>query len=91
MLHPSTNLLLAVLVHRCNPDITGDPTEVAPGVTRQSIRAGTQEDLVQRREQDRIVENHGSEWQRVESSIMSSKGNIAFVFMRRKAWLVSFI
>ena len=41
MLHPSTNLLLAVLVHRCNPDITGDPTELAPGQTRQSIRAGT--------------------------------------------------
>ena len=73
MLHSSTNLLLAVLVHRCNPDITGDPTEVAPGVTRQSIRAGTREDLVERRERDRIVENHGSERQRVESSIMSSK------------------
>ena len=31
MLHPSTNLLLAVLVHRCDPDITGDPTDLALG------------------------------------------------------------
>ncbi len=69
----TTNLLLAVLVHRCNPDITGDPTEVAPGETRQSICASTCEDIVQRRERDRIVENHGSERQCVETSMMNSK------------------
>jgi hypothetical protein len=73
MLHPSTNLLLAVLVHRCNPDITGDPTEVALGETRQSIHASTCEEIFQRRERDRIVKNHGSERQRVETLMMNSK------------------
>jgi hypothetical protein len=76
MLHPSTNLLLAVLVHRCNPDITGDPTELAPGQTRESIHAGTSADLAARRERDRIVENHGSECQRMESSMMNSKAQL---------------
>jgi hypothetical protein len=73
MLHPSTNLLLAVLVQRCHPDVTGDPTELAPGQTRESIRTSTSEDIAARRERDRIVENHGSERQHMESSMMNSK------------------
>ncbi len=48
MLHPSTNLLLAVLVHRCNPDVTGDPTELASGQSCESIRASTHEDIAAR-------------------------------------------
>jgi hypothetical protein len=76
MLHPSTNLLLAVLVHRCNPDITGDPAELAPGQARESIRTSTREDLAARRERDKIVENHGSERQLAEASMMKSKAQL---------------
>jgi hypothetical protein len=76
MLHPLTNLLLAVLVHRCNPDVTGDPTELAPGQTHKSFRAGTSKDIAGRRERDRIVEKHGSERQSVESSMMNSKAQL---------------
>jgi hypothetical protein len=76
MLHPSTNLLLAVLVHRCNKDVTGDPTELAPGQMCESICTSTSEDIAARRERDRIVENHGSERQRMESSMMNSKAQL---------------
>jgi hypothetical protein len=76
LLHPSTNLLLAVLVHRCNPDITGDPTELAPGPTREVIRAGTREDLFARREREKAAEHVGGDRQRVEMSMMTSKAQL---------------
>ncbi len=63
---PSTNLLLAVLVHRCNPDVTGDPTELAPGQTHESICASTREDIAARREREigllRIMEVNINVW-----------------------------
>ena len=43
---------------------------------RESIRTGTCEDIAARRERDRIVENHGSERQRMESSMMNSKAQL---------------
>jgi hypothetical protein len=74
--HPSTYFLLAVLVHRCNPDITGDPTELAPGQTREVIRAGTREDLFARREREKATEHVGGDRQRVEMSMMTSKAQL---------------
>jgi len=76
LLNPSTNLLLSVLVHRCNPDIVGDPTEIASGQTRQVIREGSRDDLAARRERDKVIENHGSERQLAESSMMKSKAQL---------------
>jgi hypothetical protein len=35
--HTTTNLLLAVLVHRCNPDVIADPTTVRTGQTREIL------------------------------------------------------
>ncbi len=38
LLNPATNLLLAVLVYRCNPDVIVDPTNVPTGLTRDTLR-----------------------------------------------------
>lgn len=76
MRHSTTNLLLAVLVHRCNPDVIADPTTLAPGPTRDAIRDMTREDTAARRERDRIVENYGTERQRAEDSMISSKAKL---------------
>ena len=43
---------------------------------RESIRTGTREEFAEKRERDRIVENHGSERQLVESLIMKSKAQL---------------
>jgi hypothetical protein len=76
LLYPSTNLLLAALVHRSNPDIIADPTEIAPGPTRASLRADGRNDTAARRDRDRIVENYGTERQRAEDSMLSSKAHL---------------
>ena len=41
LLNLATNLLLAILVHRCNPDVTVDPTNVPTGPTRETLRKDT--------------------------------------------------
>ena len=76
MQHPTTNLLLADLVHRCNPDIIADPTTIAPGQTSESMHDITHDNTAARRERDRIVENHGTERQRIEDSMISSKAKL---------------
>ena len=73
MLHSTTNLLLAALVHRSNPDIIADPTEIAPGHTRASLRADGRNDTAARKDRDRIIENYGTERQRAKDSMVSSK------------------
>ena len=76
MLHSTTSLLLAALVHRSNPDIIADPTEIAPGQTRASLCADRHNDTAARRDRDRIIENYGTERQRAEDSMMSSKAQL---------------
>jgi hypothetical protein len=44
--HSSTSLLLAVLVHHGNPDLSRDPTLVAPGATRKSQRENNASNLI---------------------------------------------
>ncbi len=55
---PSTNLLLAVLVHRSNPDIITDPTTVPTEPTREILRTQSQNDVCEWRDNDKIVELH---------------------------------
>ncbi len=43
LLNPTTNLLLAVLVHTCNPDVVADPIVVPTGQTRENLRNDTVE------------------------------------------------
>jgi hypothetical protein len=76
LLNPSTNLLLAVLVHRCNPDVIADPTNVPTGPTRETLRKESRRDTVERRERDKIVELHGTNRQRAEESMLSSKAKL---------------
>ena len=76
LLNPSTNLLLAVLVHRCNPDVIADPTNVPTGPTRETLRKESRRDTVERRERDKIDELHGTNRQRAEESMLSSKAKL---------------
>jgi hypothetical protein len=76
LLHPTTNLLLAVLVHRSNPDIVVDPNEVAAGPTHASLCKDTRNKTVERWERDRIVAYHGTERQRAEDLMMASKAQL---------------
>jgi hypothetical protein len=72
----TTNLLLAVLVHRCNPDVIADPTTVPTGATREILRKDSQKDTVERRERDRIVKHHATGRQRAEQSMLESKAQL---------------
>jgi len=72
----NTNLLLSVLVHRCNPDVIADPTTVRTGTTRENLRKDSQKDLVERRERDRILEHHATGRQRAEESMLQSKAQL---------------
>jgi hypothetical protein len=72
----TTNLLLAVLVHRCNPDVIADPTTVRTGPTREILRKDSQKDTVERRERDRILEHHAMGRQRAEQSMLESKAQL---------------
>jgi len=76
LLHPSANLLLAVLVHRCNPDVVADPREASAGATREILRADARGSVIERREKDKIVENHGTQRQRAEDSMLQSKAQL---------------
>ena len=76
LLNPSTNLLLAVLVHRCNPDVIADPTNVPTGPTRETLRKESRRDTVERRERDKIDELHGTNHQRSEELMLSSKAKL---------------
>ena len=74
--NPNTHYLLAVLVHRCNPDIVSDPTTVPAGPTREKIRKDTQKETVERRDRDRIVEQYATVRQRAEESMLESKAKL---------------
>jgi hypothetical protein len=76
MQHVSTNLLLAIFVHRTNPDIISDPTTISPGTTCESICDSTHNKTAARRERDCILENHGTVHQHVEKSMMSLKAQL---------------
>ncbi len=49
--HPSCTVLLAVLVHKGNPDVASDPTTVMAGGTRNSLREQQAADALKRRMQ----------------------------------------
>jgi hypothetical protein len=72
----TTNLLLAVLVHRCNPDVIADPTTVRTGPTCEILRKDSQKDTVERRDMDRILEHHATGRQRAEESMLESKAQL---------------
>jgi hypothetical protein len=72
----TTNLLLAVLVHRCNPDVIADPTTVRTGPTCEILRKDSQKDTVERRDMDRILEHHATGHQRAEESMLESKAQL---------------
>ncbi len=76
LLNPTTNLLLAVLVHRCNPDVVADPTVVPTGQTRETLRNHSRKDTVERRERERIIAHHGTVRQRAEDSMLASKAQL---------------
>ena len=65
--------VLAILIHQSNPDVIADPTEIAPGATRSSLRDDTRNKTVARREREKIIQNHGTEHQHVKDSMLSSK------------------
>jgi hypothetical protein len=76
LLNPTTNLLLAVLVHRCNPDVVADPTVVPTGQTCETLRNDSRKDTVERRERERVIVHHGTERQRAEDSMLASKAQL---------------
>jgi hypothetical protein len=69
-------LLLAVLVHRSNPDIVADPSNVPTGKTREILRKDSQKDVRERRENDKIVELHTTGRQKAEESMLKSKAQL---------------
>jgi hypothetical protein len=76
LLNPTTNLLLAVLVHRYNPDVVADLTVVPTGQTRETLRNDSRKDTVERRERERIIAHHGMERQRAEDSMLALKAQL---------------
>jgi len=76
LINTTTKLLLAVLVHRCNPDVIADPTTVCTGPTREILRKDSQKDTVKKRERDCILEHHATGCQRVEESMLESKAQL---------------
>ena len=73
---PNTHLLLAVLVHRSNPDIVADPTTVPIGPTREILRKDSQSSLRERRENDKIMELRTTGRQQTEESILKTKAEL---------------
>jgi len=73
LINTTTKLLLAVLVHRCNPDVIADPTTVRTGPMREILCKDSQKDTVERRERDRILEHNAIGRQRAEESMLESK------------------
>ena len=76
LLSPNTHLLLAVLVHRSNPDIIADPSNVPTGKTREIMRKDNEKDIRAQREKDKIVELHTTGRQKAEESMMTSKAQL---------------
>ncbi len=76
LLSPTTHLLLAVLVHHSNPDIIADPTTVPTGPTREIPRKETQKDVRDRREKDKIVEQHMTGHQQAEELMLKTKADL---------------
>ena len=76
LLSPNTHLLLAVLVHRSNPDIIADPTTVPTGTTREILRKDSQHSLRERREKDKIVELHTMGRQKTEELMLKTKAEL---------------
>ena len=76
LLNTTTHLLLAVLVHRMNPDVVSDPTVVPTGPTRDALHVEACHDSVERREIERIVANHSTERQCAEDSMIVSKAQL---------------
>jgi len=76
LINTTTNLLIAVLVHRCNPDVIVDPTTVRTGPTREILHKDSQKDSVERRERGRILEHHAMGRQRAEESMLESKAQL---------------
>jgi hypothetical protein len=76
MNNSSCCLLLAVFVHRTNPDpdIVSDTTAIPTETTQESICDSTDNETAARIEREKIVKNHGTVIQRLEESMMSSKG-----------------
>ncbi len=72
----TTNLLLAVLVHRCNPDVIADPTTVRTGPACEILCKDSQKDTVERRDMDRILEHHATGRQCAEESMLESKAQL---------------
>jgi hypothetical protein len=76
LLSPNTHLLLAVLVHRSNPDIIADPSNVPTGKTREIMRKDNEKDIRAQREKAKIVELHTTGRQKAEESMMTSKAQL---------------
>jgi hypothetical protein len=76
LLNPTSNLLLAILVHRCNPDVVADPRDAPARATRKNLRSEARSDLLERRERDKIIKNHGTQRQRAEDSMLQSKAQL---------------
>ena len=76
LLSPNTHLLLAVLVHRSNPDIVADPSNVPTGKTREILRKDNQKDVRERRENDKIVELYTTGRQKTEESMLNTKAQL---------------
>jgi hypothetical protein len=76
LLHTTTHLLFASLVHRMNPDVVLDPTVAPTGPTHDALCAEACHDTVKRREMERIVANHSRERQLSEDSMIKSKAQL---------------
>jgi hypothetical protein len=71
--HSSTSLLLAVLVHHGNPDLSRDPTLVAPGATRKSQRENNASDLIKHCQQAKENEIATSENGKIDEMQQEAK------------------
>ncbi len=71
-----THLLLAVLVHRSNPDIIADPSAVPTGPTREILRKESQQDVRERRDKDKFVELHRTGRQKAEEAMLTAKAEL---------------
>ena len=71
--HSSCHHLLAVLVHRGNPDIARDPTLVADVDTRKTLREKDAAEMIKRREQAKESEAATTNRAKQEDRMMSAK------------------
>ena len=71
--HPSCTVLLAVLVHKGNPDVASDPTTVVSGATRNSLREQQAEDTLKRRMQAKEIEMANSKRGKIDEKQQEAK------------------